>query len=141
MTSLKLSPGVTILREHEVRALYQQIQHVGHPIFVLETKRPADREAFFTAVRNALPLDPPLASSRSWDALSDSLWEGLETLDASRVVILWPDAYRMKARAPSDYEIAVSVLDQVANSLQVDARTAGHSIEVCVYLASAEDQT
>lgn len=129
---MELVSGVTTLPDNDVLALYMQVQHLGVPVYVLETRPPADREAFFAAVRNVLPLDPPLASSRSWDALTDSLWEGLETLNSSRVVILWPDAHQMKSWAPSDYEIAVSVLQDVANSLLEDR------MEVCVYLSASE---
>lgn len=35
------------------------------------------KDDFFEAVRAVLPLDPPLVLNKVWDALSDSIWEGL----------------------------------------------------------------
>ena len=141
MINVELASGVTACSEHDVRMLHEQVQHLGVPVFVLETGVPADRHTFFAAVRSAFPLDPPVISSRSWDAFSDSLWEGIETLGASQVVILWPDAHQMKSGAPDDYETAIAVLDDVAHSLQGISNTARHSIELCVYVSSAEAAT
>jgi hypothetical protein len=49
---------------------------------------PAGR--FFEAMKALLPLDPPLVGNRSWDALSDSLWSGLDQLAADNIAIVWP---------------------------------------------------
>ncbi|MFD5693595.1 hypothetical protein [Streptomyces rubiginosohelvolus] len=47
----------------------------GIPVFTLSTAGRTDKEAFFAAVRDALPLDPLLGTFRMvWDALADSVW-------------------------------------------------------------------
>ena len=44
-------------------------------VIELSTAGGSGRKAFFDAVRSAAPLDPPVTSELSWDALEDSLWE------------------------------------------------------------------
>ena len=104
----------------------------GATTYVLSVPEPADRAAFFDAVRNTFPLDPPLIGSRSWDALSDSLWEGLRTLDATQVVIVWRDAEIMSKTHPSDYQIAVAVLEDITATLAETNATAGSTTIVTV---------
>ena len=106
----------------------------GATTYVLSVPEPADRAAFFDAVRNTFPLDPPLIGSRSWDALSDSLWEGLRTLDATQVVIVWRDAEIMSKTHPSDYQIAVAVLEDITATLADTNATAGSTTIVTVYI-------
>ncbi|EOD58969.1 barstar family protein [Amycolatopsis vancoresmycina] len=106
----------------------------GAATYVLSVPEPADRAAFFDAVRTTFPLDPPLIGSRSWDALSDSLWEGLRTLDAPRVVIVWRDAEIMSKTHPDDYQTAVAVLEDITATL-ADAKAAiGSTKIVTVYI-------
>lgn len=83
---------------HEVSAadvprILGEAARQGVLAFTLSTAGRTDQEAFFKAVRTALPLDPPLGTARMvWEALADSLWGGLDALKAPRVVIVWPDA-------------------------------------------------
>jgi hypothetical protein len=90
---------------------------LGLRAYVLSTGGGTGRDAFFDAVRRPLPLAPPLMSSRSWDALSDSLWEGIYSLPGNRVVILWEDGDRFKVAAPEDFEVALSILADLVRQL------------------------
>jgi hypothetical protein len=84
----------------------------GWRVYVL----PADidaRDSFFDAIRAQFPLDPPLTTNRSWDALSDSLFEGLSQLADNRIAIIWP---RLPAET-DDMTIALSILDDVRHLL------------------------
>jgi hypothetical protein len=71
-------------------------------------------------------------SYRSWDALSDSLWEGLFTHPARRIAILWSNTTVMASSASSDFQIAVGVLADVANSLPDPRMTQGAPKKVVV---------
>ncbi|MFI8289749.1 hypothetical protein EAO71_14775 [Streptomyces sp. ms191] len=109
----------------------------GAPVFTLSTAGRTDKEAFFGAVREALPLDPPLGTfGMVWEALSDSVWGGLHELKSPRVVIVWPDA-RPVAGAEGDFWVALSILRDVAESLAEARYTGGRPTQVSVYVASA----
>jgi barstar (barnase inhibitor) len=138
--SVEISSGITTLPEGEVRALGRRFQGRGYRVYLLETGSSADREAFFSAVREVLPLDPPMVSSRSWEALSDSLWEGLVELAESQVVITWPDAYKMKSTSPRDYKMAISVLGDVVGYLR-EPRSVGNPVILAIYAASGEESS
>nr|WP_238153914.1 barstar family protein [Streptomyces xinghaiensis] len=91
-------------------------------------------KAFFDAVRRTLPLDPPLAGWRSWDALADSLWEGIHVLERDRVVLLWPDAASFAEASPEEFRTAVDVVTDVAESLSEEKPTVGRPTDLCVYI-------
>jgi hypothetical protein len=74
-------------------------------------------------------------SSRSWDALSDSLWEGIYRLDAPVVAILWTGASDLRRNAPDDFAIAIAVLRDVASSLGNENDTNGEPRQVCIYVS------
>ncbi|NJP99981.1 barstar family protein [Streptomyces zingiberis] len=92
------------------------------------------RAAFFDAVRRTLPLDPPLVGSGSWDALSDSLWEGIHGQRCERVVIVWPDAASFAEASPEEFRTALDVLADVAETLSDERATVGRPTELCVYI-------
>jgi len=93
-------------------------------------------DAFFAAIANTLPCDPPVASSCSWDALSDSLWEGLRQLPQTRIVVMWPEAGDLQQREPQTLAVAVQVLEAVATTLADAKSTAGRPKDVMVLLGS-----
>ncbi|WP_174955988.1 MULTISPECIES: barstar family protein [Burkholderia] len=70
----------------------------------------ASKEQFFEAIRGACPLDPPLCSNRSWDALADSLSSGLDEIEQERIAIFWPNSDRLKAVEPEAFAIATDIL-------------------------------
>ena len=98
--AMEFLPGLTVVDPAAVGDIIGTARGADLAVFVILTGKRAGREAFFDAVRATLPLDPPLQSSRSWDALSDSLWEGLLQLDVNGIVIAWPDAAGFKGRQP-----------------------------------------
>ncbi|MFE3558553.1 hypothetical protein ACFXKW_27395 [Streptomyces sp. NPDC059193] len=109
------------------------------PLFVLSTAGRTDQEAFFGAVRETLPLDPPLGTFRMvWDALSDSVWGGLHALNSPRAVIVWPDT-RPVAGAEGDFAIALSILRDLIATLAEARYTGGRPTQVSVYVAPAPD--
>lgn len=116
----------------DVPAIQRAATLTGVTTFVLPSHGIVDRSSFFDAVRKTLPLDPPLVGSGSWDALSDSLWEGLFQHLSGRIAIIWPGAGEMAAQAPTDFEIALSVLSDVADLLADQRATAGVTKEVSI---------
>lgn len=100
----------------DVDATRQSMEALGYVVFVLPHLGIVDRDSFFKAIQGTCPLDPPLVSSTSWDALSDSLWEGLHSHEARRIAILWPNTASMNDAASEDFELALRVLADVASS-------------------------
>ncbi|WP_223188996.1 MULTISPECIES: barstar family protein [unclassified Streptomyces] len=93
------------------------------------------RAAFFNAVRAVLPLDPPVVSSHSLDALSDSLWGGIYSTDDQKIAIIWEDSLRFFEDSPKEFEDACSVLAEVAESLTDEAFTVGRPKQVRVFVS------
>src|SRR5579859_6913650 len=114
---MRIQPGLARVDHLDVDATQRESEQAGYTVFVLRGGTIADSESFFDAVRATFPLDPPIASSQSWDALSDSLWEGLYRHASQRIVILWPRAAFMAKSAPAEFEAALGVLTQVSNLL------------------------
>jgi hypothetical protein len=131
---MELSSNLTTIDPEQADEILQQAARCNIPAYVISTDQRVGREAFFDAVRSSLPLDPPLMSSRSWDALSDSLWEGIRSLGANRVVVLWLDSSLFSKGAPRDFDIATSVLADVARSLADPEATRGRPVEMRIYI-------
>lgn len=129
---MDMKPGLVRTGPIDVEATRRQAEQAGYTTFVLPAEGIVDRASFFDAVRATFPLDPPLVGSHSWDALSDSLWEGLSTHAARRIVILWPNTRAMATRAASDFGTALDVLADVANSLSDPQATRDDSKEVAL---------
>jgi hypothetical protein len=132
---MSLQSGLVTIDPTAVEGVIEEATASGATTYVLSVSEPADRAAFFDAVRNTFPLDPPLIGSRSWDALSDSLWEGLRTLNAPRVVIVWRDAHIMGELHPDDYKIAVAVLEDLTATLSDVKATVRSPRTVNIYIA------
>ncbi|MFJ4867593.1 hypothetical protein [Streptomyces sp. NPDC088757] len=132
---------------HEVPAssvpeLLAEAARRGVPLFTLSTGGRTGKEAFFRAVREALPLDPPLSASRYvWDALGDSLWSGLHDLDAPHAVLLRPDAGRPAEGVDGDHAIALDILRDLPKSLADPRYAGGRPTELSVYVASVPPRT
>jgi hypothetical protein len=132
---MKLAPGLHRTTPLEMVAARREMERAGYTTFVLPAEGIIDRASFFDAVRATLPLDPPLVGSCSWDALSDSLWEGLHAHAARRIAIVWPGTRAMESSAPSELETALSVLADVASTLSDPRATLDRPKEVVVLVA------
>jgi hypothetical protein len=95
----------------------------------------SSRADFFQGVGQSVPLDPPLGPVEVWDALSDSLFEGLLRLEDRQIVILWPDAARLRERDPEAMEVALDVLGQVVKQLASSRVTVGRPKKVLAIVA------
>src|SRR5262249_33474691 len=70
-------------------------------VYLLPELGVRDAWSLFEAVRQRIPLDPPVYSI-NWDALEDSMWSGIDALEVARVVIVWPQSRVMAQAAPED---------------------------------------
>jgi hypothetical protein len=90
----------------------------GFTIFELPDDQISDIEAFFRAVVQVVPTDPPLSGRLNADAFVDSVWEGLRLLGADKVAILWESADRMLNRGLQDLIVISDLFQEIARSLR-----------------------
>jgi len=79
--------GLRQIADFDVETGARELANCGNRVFLLASGI-KDKRAFFEGVRRSLPLDPPLVGDHTWDALSDSLWNGLHGVDASAIAII-----------------------------------------------------
>jgi hypothetical protein len=107
----------------------------GCAIYLIAGKGISAKAGFFDAVRGTFPLDPPLEGRPVWDALADSLVGGLVLTEARCLAMVWEDSSNMERETPTDFDIAVRILDHVATQLSNPKFTNGKIFDVHVYLA------
>jgi hypothetical protein len=125
-----IGPGLNRRTGANIERLVEELRAAGWRVYLLPLGI-GDKTAFFEAVKAVLPLDPPLVGNRSWEALSDSVWGGLDGIDANRIAIVWP---RVDLGESPDLETAMSVLEGVARSLGDAEATNGAVKEVSVVI-------
>lgn len=108
--------GVLLLSSTEAERKLQDYEREGWRVFRLPIGI-TSKKSFFEAVRGVMPLDPPIKSNRSWEALADSLWEGLMSLREKRIVVLWPSYGQMREKDPEAFAIASSIMRQLVSTL------------------------
>lgn len=138
MRLVEIEPGLAIVEQTVVTTIMEEAILRNVPVYVLSTGTTAGSESFFNAVRASLPLDPPLVSARSWDALSDSLWEGVYSLESNRAVIVWPDAWLFKEVDPATYELTLAIFRDVIESLDDFRATNGRPKQLSVYVGERQ---
>jgi hypothetical protein len=127
-----LQRGLHRVPDLEVDETLRELADGGWRVFVLP-EGINDRATFFQGVRAVLPLDPPVESDDVWDALSDSLWEGLHGLSDARIAIFWRVSAMEREDAQS-FETATSVLADVCTGLADPGATVGNPKDVLVLL-------
>lgn len=105
-------PGLYKMASAQVTELLDQLDPSDSSVFMLSGNIDSV-QALFASIWESIPLDPPLLSDRSWDALSDSLWEGLRQLNCGKVVVLWPNSERLAMSSPEAYEVAIDILSDI----------------------------
>lgn len=123
--------GLYIVDEIEAKRISLACEQGGWRLFALPAGI-GSKDDFFEGVRSTFPLDPPLQSNRSWDALADSLWAGLDGLQEGKLVIVWPNAFRMRGLAPKEFDVATSVLSDLCVSLADIEATVGNTKQLLV---------
>lgn len=132
---MTLLPGINEVTPEAADSAKEEAIRTGASVFVVSTGGAATRADFFDRVRASLPLDPPLVGSKRWDALADSLWGGVDSVDASVVVIIWTGASDFRRNAPEDFIIATTIFRDVASSLGKWVDTDGEPKRLCVYVS------
>jgi hypothetical protein len=132
---MTLGRAVTVIDPNDVGRFISETAGRGAAIYRFSTKGATGRSAFFGTIRHTLPLDPPLVGSRSWDALSDSLWSGLHETSDNSIAIFWGDSSDFKDASSSDYSIALEILNDITGSLTDQSITNGRPKQISIYIS------
>ena len=108
--------GFFLIPEENACDKVSYFKSIGYRVFNLPEKL-VSKDDFFEGVRQTLPLDPPLCTNRSWDALDDALWSGLDSLKENRILIIWPSANLMKELEPKNFEVISCIFGGLPESL------------------------
>lgn len=99
-------------------------------------KNAIDRESFFAAIRTQIPLDPVLVSSRSWDALIDSVSGGLLADGAEGFVIVWPEYELWDEKDSESRNVAFECMKSICERLDFERRNGRSNKSVSVFVGS-----
>jgi hypothetical protein len=124
--------GVFVLNPSQAAAAIEKYEAGGWRLFVLPDGM-SSKEQFIRGMQMALPLDPPICPI-NWDAVSDSIWGGLEFLAEAKILIVWPNSSLMRASVPGDADIAVDILAALPGDFADPVPTAGSVKEIAVIL-------
>lgn len=108
--------GFFFFSEKEISHIICKYKSLGYRIFKLP-KNIQSKDDFFNGIRKVLPLDPPLISNKSWDALDDSLWSGLDSLPENNILIIWPSVYPIKNTDTKSFMIINEIFKNLPKSL------------------------
>lgn len=95
-------------------------------------KNMVSKDDFFDGVRLVLPLDPPLYNNKSWDALDDSLWSGLDSLLEKNILIIWPSAGEIKKIDAKSFEIINEIFRNLPGSLSKSKMREGLMVNLVI---------
>jgi len=121
--------GINDFSEISIEEILSKFQ--AWHVFIL-SENIASKIDFFRSIKDTLPLDPMVLSNSNWDALSDSLWSGIDNLDEAKIVVIWPNSRLLRSEDPEAFSTSTEVLDDVAKSLHDEEATLGKTKEVVV---------
>lgn len=128
-----LTQGVHEYLGQDPKPFRKELEGCGYKVYTLASTI-RDGHDFFDAVRAVLPLDPPVKQDIYWDALFDSLWEGLYQLSATKLAIIWPESGKMNVGEPEEFHVAKGYLSALVRSLADPKSTVGKVKEMVVVL-------
>jgi len=102
--------------------------------FVLDGDRIVDQLTFVAELRRVgVPLDPPLASGRSPNAIADSLAGGFIAA-GSDAALLWDNAWVLRSGDRAAFDLLVEMLTSVQSDVALPIPQGG-SVSLTVLLA------
>ncbi|MFJ3206125.1 barstar family protein [Streptomyces sp. NPDC086989] len=129
---MEFAAGIHDMTAADARLSLSAWADSGVRVFEVETGGATEKTAIIQAFASVVPTDPP-TSGRSWDAFSDSLWEGVYRLEETRVAIVLRGECWVN-QPHGDVRAALDVLQDVVTLLEDEKATLGRPTSVCVLL-------
>lgn len=132
---------VTCINWHNWRELNDFLTSNEYRVFILDGAEVTDQASFFAKVCEQLPQDPELGGYPKWDALVDSVWGGLATLQEERIALVWTHTDRMLEHGLPVLLQAISCFEQLADQLKSRETDEGcsHPAVLQVFLIGGDD--
>ena len=103
------------LPEERLDALHRQLVKEEFCVFRLESI--SSRADFVRVIKEHLPLNPPIVLG-VWEAINDSLFNGIADLSERKIAIVWKDAHKLMDAEDEEFAIAINVLISVVEDLK-----------------------
>jgi hypothetical protein len=134
-------PVLSCVNAQSLDALEEILREMDYKVYELDGSRIEDAQTFFQIATDVLPLDPPLTQGGqvNWDALSDSMWGGLDRLGEPRVAIVWTRAERMLDHGLPDLLVASTCFQDVAVSVHSPQDGISTIVDLLVFLVGEGD--
>lgn len=120
---MELKLGINFIKENEIAIVRQNAEQKKYKVYDINA---SCKHTIFENIKSKLPLDPPLVSNHVWDALLDSLFEGLSLEKSDEFLLICHETHEYKINHPSDYVIFLDVLKSVSDGLFDSENTAGN---------------
>ncbi len=127
-------PVLSCVNAQSLNALKSMLQMMAYKVFEIDGSRIEDAQTFFQIAKKVLPLDPPISGRVNWDALSDSMWGGVDRLGEPRVAYVWTNVERMLDRGLYDLLMASSCFQDVAVSVHDPQHGISTVVDLLVFL-------
>lgn len=83
------------VHQKRIKEIREYFEEKGYSVLNINDREINSIQSFFKYISNYLPLDPPISGQIHFDALEDSLFDGLVSLNSSNIVIIWENADTM----------------------------------------------
>lgn len=128
----KVKAGLVVRDSLDVSRLIRDAREDGFRVFEIRHVAPS-KSSLFDALERNLPMDPPLGPVNSWDALEDSLWEGLSIDPAEKILVIWEGCLDFARGLPKEFSTALDVFEGVA-SLPMERADSASPKVVAIYV-------
>ncbi|WP_037366739.1 barstar family protein [Amycolatopsis orientalis] len=131
----EIKPGLSVVAELDLGELTRHASREGFRVLVLSGVGPG-KKSFFDQVETQLPTDPPLGKVNVWDALADSLWEGMRCLPEHKLLLVWLDSKEFADNSPDEFAVALSVLRDLTDIPMCPDGSPGQRKSVAIFVAA-----
>ncbi len=105
------------LPEERLDALHRQLVKEEFCVFRLDSI--ASNADFVRVIKEHLPLNPPIVFG-GWEAIKDSLFNGIADLSERKIAIVWKDAHKLMDAEDEEFATAIIVLINVMEDLKTE---------------------
>jgi hypothetical protein len=125
---------INCIKHESLNQLKTDLHQKNYRLFELNGEEIHDTGSLFQQIAASFPQDPPLSGNCNWDALTDSLFGGLDQLGEARVAFIWTHSDNMLHSGLDDLLTAVICFDQVASLVATTEASLSEPVNLLVFL-------
>lgn len=105
-------------RQWLVEVAVRSVERAGGRVFRIAGDSIVDQASFVAQLKVSVPLDPPLVTGRSWDAIEDSVFGGIIlAVESGVAALVWVASDVMAHADPHGFAVAVDVLESACRAV------------------------